>query len=496
MRLRHIFARALGLTLLATAVHAQPVLCEDGHAGEYECSNVMLLSHIDLDVFDSDAGNDSWGWTDPESGREYAIMGLDDGTGFVDITDPSTPLYLGKLPTHTDPSVWRDIKVYADHAFVVSEANGHGMQVFDLTRLRNVSPTEAPMTFSADAHYDLIGQSHNVVINEATARAYIVGSRAPEGCAGGLHIVDISQPLSPSFAGCFAADGYTHDAQCVIYEGPDARYHDREICFASNEDTVTIVDVTDPTDTRMLSQALYPNTAYTHQGWLTEDQRFFLANDELDEMRFNFETRTLIFDVSDLENPRFVGPHFRGVPSIDHNLYVRGDIAYMANYRSGLRVVRIDDLAAGEMTNVGWFDTYPEDTATQFGGAWSNYPFFPSGNVIISDMNRGLFVVRPYREEPLALSHFRAFPVNRGALLEWRVDGTIPDLFVAERHSGDEWVDAGSLRAAAGRDLYRLLVDLPAGDHQLRLRAVDAAGLAVYSEPMHISRTDFAAAAD
>src|SRR5690554_7849912 len=96
--------------------------------------------------------NDIWGWTDPLTGREYAPVGLSNGTSFVDVTDPSNPVYLGRLPAHSENSLWRDIKVYADHAFVVSEAWDHGMQIFDLTRLRDVA--NPPATFTADAHYD------------------------------------------------------------------------------------------------------------------------------------------------------------------------------------------------------------------------------------------------------------------------------------------------------------------------------------------------------
>ncbi|HBC02806.1 MAG TPA: regulator, partial [Aequorivita sp.] len=138
--------------------------CENGTAGQYPCNGLDLLSRISLSTFGSDRGNDSWGWTDPLDGKEYALMGLGNGTAFVDITDPVNPIYLGKLPTHTDSSTWRDIKVYNDHAFIVSEAGGHGMQVFDLTRLRNV--TNAPETFTEDAHYDGFGHCHNIVINE------------------------------------------------------------------------------------------------------------------------------------------------------------------------------------------------------------------------------------------------------------------------------------------------------------------------------------------
>src|SRR5690606_26347425 len=224
-----------------------------------------------------------WGWTDAETDREYALVGLSDGTAFVDVTEPTEPVYLGKLPTATVLSGWRDIKTYGHHAFVVSEAPGHGMQVFDLTRLRDVPGP--PQTFTADAHYVGAGKAHNLVINEDTGFAYIVGANeAGFPCnAGGLHIVDVRVPLTPTFAGCFDGDGYTHDAQCVVYDGPDADYTGREICMAANEDNVAIVDVTDKANPSLVAHAVYLNAAYTHQGWLTDDRRFFLVDDELDE---------------------------------------------------------------------------------------------------------------------------------------------------------------------------------------------------------------------
>jgi choice-of-anchor B domain-containing protein len=487
----------LGIAFLlnATPASAQFVPCIDGMAGEFECQNVDLLAHLDLEVFGSESGNDSWGWTDPMTGREIAIMCLDDGTAFVDITDPARSIYLGKLPTHTAPSVWRDAKVYGDFVFVVSEAEGHGMQVFDMSRLREVARGQAPVTFTADAHYDAVGHSHNVVINEETGLAVIVGNREARGCAGGLHMVDIRNPLNPTFAGCFAEDGYTHDAQCVIYRGPDTRYAGREICFASNEDTVTLVDVTDRANPTMLSQAIYPNVGYTHQGWLTEGQAYFLANDELDEQRYGFDTRTLIFDVSDLENPFFVGPHSHGVPSIDHNLYVRGEAVYFANYMSGLRVAIIEDLSVPDLTNVGFFDTHPEGIATEFEGAWSNYPFFGSGSVVISDINRGLFVVRPYREEALVLTHFHAFPTASGALVQWVLDPADIERVVVEDLSAEHPTELGMVRVGEHRNVYRLLVDLPAGERTVRLRAVDSSGLSIFSDSFVVTGGERAAQA-
>ena len=484
--LRTLLAAALGLAALPAV--AQPVPCDDaGMAGEYACSNVTLLSHVDLVTMGAEAGNDVWGWTDSHTGREYALMGLANGTAFVDVTDPVHPVYLGKLPTHTTATVWRDIKVYADYAFVVSEADKHGMQVFDLARLRDVAPTQGPVTFEADAHYGRVGQSHNVAINEDTGFAYIVGNREAEGCNGGLHMVNIQDPLNPTFAGCFADDGYTHDVQCVVYDGPDAEHQGKEICFASNEDTVTIVDVTDKQSPVMLSQAIYPNHAYTHQGWLTEDHRTFIGNDELDEMRFGHNTRSLIFDVTDLDAPEFVGAYLSPSPAIDHNLYVRGDRVYEANYRSGLRILDATNVAEGELSEVGYFDTFPDNEDAQFGGAWSTYPFFASGTVLISDMQRGLFVVRPEVPETMPLAAFSAFANRGGVDLSWTVGPeTGPaSRFVVEREASGRWVEVGHTQAVPERTTYRFRVGgLADGEHAFRVRAVNLDGETVFSEPV------------
>ncbi len=477
--------------LAALPATAQSIACDDSGmiAGEYPCGNVTLLSHVKLSTMNAEAGNDVWGWTDPVTGKEYALMGLADGTGFVDISDPVNPVYLGKLPTHTVATIWRDIKVYGGYAFIVSEADGHGMQVFDLARLRDVAPTQGPVDFTEDAHYGRVGQSHNVAINEETGLAIIVGNRESEGCAGGLHLVDVTVPLNPTFAGCFDADGYTHDVQCVVYTGPDTDYTGHEICFASNEDTVTIVDVTDRKNTVELSQAVYPNTAYTHQGWLTEDQRYFIGNDELDEQRYGNNTRTLIFDVSDLDSPEFMAPHLSEYPSIDHNLYVRGNAVYEANYRIGLRVLDASDIGKGEMKEIAFFDTFPADNSNQFGGAWSTYPYFASGTVLISDMQSGLFIVRPERAEPLALASFTAFPWNGGVDLSWTV---APELgasqFVVEREQNGSWATAGTVQASSDRTMYRFRAgSLAEGNHTFRVRALDMDGLTSFSAPVTAS---------
>ncbi len=365
--------------------------CVNGMAGTFPCHNIDLASFLPLSDIGGGTVNDLWGWTDPVTGKEYAIVGRSNGTSFVDISNPEKPIYLGSLPRHSVDSVWRSIKVYANHAFIVSEADNHGMQVFDLTRLRNL--VSWPVNFTEDAHYAGFRRAHTLAINDATGFAYAAGSR--DTCAGGLHMVDIRNPLAPVFAGCVSQDGYTHETQCAIYRGPDLAYQGQEICFNANEDTLTIVDITNKSAPKQLSRTTYEGVGYTHQGWLTEDHKHFLLDDELDEQKRGVKSTTYIWDVADLDAPIVKGVYTGQSTAIDHNLYIRGNRAYQANYRSGLRILDITNIGAANLSEVAYFDVYPVDDAHEFNGAWSNFPFFPSGTVIVGGIEQGLFVLRP-----------------------------------------------------------------------------------------------------
>ncbi len=369
--------------------------CVNGDAGGYPCNDIDLIGFMSLADMGCAEANDIWGWTDPQTGKEYAIFGCTDRTTFIDISTPTVPVLVGSLLTHTTASDWRDMKVYADHAFIVSEASGHGMQVFDLNQLRDIAAP--PATFTATAHLGDLGggltlsNSHNIVINEASGFAYTVGNNI---CSGGLTTIDISNPTSPVFTGCFSSDGYTHDAQCVNYIGPDGQYTGQEICFNSNENTLTIVDVTDKTDMTQISRTGYAGQQYTHQGWLTDNQEYFLMNDELDESSNGHNTRTHIWDVRDLDSPVYMGYYEAPVGAIDHNLYIIGNLAYLANYRSGLRILDISDIANANLVEIAYFDTYPASDSPNFNSAWSSYPYFASGNIIVSDIEQGLFILK------------------------------------------------------------------------------------------------------
>ncbi|WP_297690780.1 choice-of-anchor B family protein [uncultured Eudoraea sp.] len=363
--------------------------CQDGMAGIYPCNGYDLLGQISLTSFSASAGNDIWGWTDSTTGKEYALVGLNNGTAFVDITDTEELIYLGKLPTATASSSWRDIKVYQDHAFIVSEAGGHGMQVFDLTKLRNVA--NAPENFEADTRYTGFGNAHNIVINEASGYAYAVGT---DTFNGGAHFIDIQDPKNPIAAGGYGANGYSHDAQVETYNGPDANYTGQEIFIGANENQVAIVNVTDKNNPQQISTFQYSNIGYTHQGWFSEDQRYFILGDETDELTFGFDSRTLVFDLTDLENPILHTTYLGETAAIDHNGYVKGDDFYLANYTAGVRILDISGIDGQTIVEEGFFDTYPLSNTAAFEGVWSVYPYFESEKIIVNDINSGLFVIK------------------------------------------------------------------------------------------------------
>jgi choice-of-anchor B domain-containing protein len=519
---RSVLVLVLGLLVgggMAPAWGQSPITgetrsCTDGEvADRYPCSNVDLKSYLPVSRLGGESGtrlNDIWGWTDPETGKEYALVARTDGVAFVDVSSPTEPVYLGELPSHSGSSTWRDVKVYENHAFIVSEAAEHGMQVFDLTQLRSVS--NPPVPFSETTHYDRFSTAHNVVVNTETGYAYVVGITGAQDvpssaeCGAGLHIIDVQIPDQPTFAGCHndlstggqVAPGYTHDAQCVIYQGPDADYEGREICFNANERQLNIADVTDKDNPETITNATYPQPGYTHQAWLTENQRYLLVDDETDEQSVPSisNTRTLVFDVSNLDNPELATSFTGPTTAIDHNQYVLGNYSYQANYTAGFRVLDISNPEnPGE---AAYFDTYPASNAASFNGAWSTYPFFDSGNVLVSSIGEGLFVLQPTIAPIFGL---RVEGEGQTAQLRWRVSPSVttrqmvvehrpPDVrtwSVVQTLEGRSRPEAEEGRSKAGTDAYTYqMTELGPGSHQFRIRHVSTSGDESVSEPVRV----------
>jgi choice-of-anchor B domain-containing protein len=328
-------------------------------------------------------GNDCWGYVSP-SGREYAIYGLSDGTAFVEITDPDAPVIVDVVPGLS--SIWRDIKTHGHYAYAVTEA-GDGIQVIDLDQIDAGTVTLLPGTVTAGGST----ASHNVAIDTVSGFLYRAG-----GGGNGLRVYDLSDPGSPPFVATWP-DRYSHDVQVVTYDsGP---YAGRQIAFSCGgfnngwlNPGLSIVDVTDKQNLVELGFLPYPNAEYSHQGWLSMDRQHFYLNDELDESELGITSTTHIIDVSDLSNPVEVATYTNGQSAITHNLYVKGHHLFAANYTSGLRVLDISTPTLP--VEVAYFDTTSTNDAVSYNGLWSNYPFFPSGTVIGSDREGGLFIWR------------------------------------------------------------------------------------------------------
>lgn len=384
--------------------------CVAGKVGAFTCANVELTAHMPISALGGERGvwlNDIWGWTDPTTNRDYALVARRDGISFVDLTNPSQPRLVGNLPrtVGSPPSVWRSVKVLNNHAYVVADgAEAHGLQVFDLTRLRGVR--NAPATFAPDTTYHGIFSAHNVVADTASGFLYVVGANGGgESCGGGLHMVDARSPKRLAFAGCYNSRGgsansrgYTHDAQCLIYRGPDSTHHGRQICLGSNETELNIADVTDKSNPVIIGRNSYPDVAYAHQGWFDAEQRYFYMNDEGDEMAGVVPgTRTIVWDLKDLDDPVVAKMYYGPVKASDHNLFVVGDRVFEANYGSGLRVLDISDRT--NPREIGFFDSAPLNQdgpgfSAAESGAWSNYPFFKNGIVVFTSVREGLFIVK------------------------------------------------------------------------------------------------------
>ncbi len=451
------FAALLLAFFLAAPVYSQGIsgarqVCDSGTAAGFDCSNVDLIAWMDrsqlttvsfgVDPFGNPIQpffgiNDMWGWEHDESGRSFLIVGRTDGTSFVEVTDPYNPVFLGELPSSSLNSqgqprsaVWRDMKVYADHAYIVADSSpGHGVQVFDLTQLLTVSD---PQVFSMTNHYTLISSAHNIVINEDTGFAYVVGAGgAGETCGAGLHMINLADPANPAFEGCYAefgtsrgGGGYTHDAQCVVYNGPDEEWEEKEICVNSNERSVVITDVTDKQAPSTISIGQYPATEYTHQGWLTEDHRYYFQGDELDEARNAVgNTRTIVWDLQDLDDPIVVAEFLAERDAIDHNMYVRGHLLFQSQYVDGLRILDVSDPA--NPVEVGFFDTHLSNNSV-WDGSWSNYPFMKDNMVAVTSDPEGLFILQPASSLVTAIETAESLP-SSVALLD-----VYPNPFVTE----------------------------------------------------------------
>ena len=392
----------------AESTIANAAVCVNKMADIYPCDDVDFLSFMPLTDLGTQQGSKAanlWGWTDSETGKEYVLLGMTDTLAILDIGDPVNPVQVGHLPNHTAnyPDKYRDVKVYQNYAFVIADQfSSHGMQVFDLTAVRNIT---TPVTFTETAHFDGFTDAHNIFINEDTGYAYVVRTTdpfAPDPCGGAVYMVNIQDPLNPTAAGCFAeATGLASDSMCVVYHGPDVDFQGREICLIASDDDIIVGDVTNKITPTVLADLTYPNIARAHLAWFTDDHRYFVSADMNDEMMLGLNTRIFIWDFTQVMTPTLMGIYEGPTAASDHNVWVNGDFAYIGNFRAGVRILDLRRISETTMDNVtvheaAFFDIYPADDNTgHLGGAWAVYPYFESGVIAVSDKEAGLYLLRP-----------------------------------------------------------------------------------------------------
>lgn len=391
-----------------TSVPKKQTNCDSGNAGAFPCHQVDMLSQFTLSQLSSSptSANDIWGYVDLNNDREYAVMGLVNGTTVIDVTDDQNPTEVGTISGVN--STWRDVKVYQyldstsgdykAYAYVTTEGQG-GLQIIDLS--------DAPNSISLVNTIDVFQTAHNVYLGNIDytngtaldgqqAYLYVTGSNLGNGS---YRVFDLVDPENPALVTAPSSTGYVHDATNLIIDDSRtsqcAAGHDPcEIFVDFNENTVDIWDTTDKSSPVRISSTTYAGASYTHSGWYSQDKNYIFIQDELDERNLGVNSTLYVMDIHDLTAPSMVGSYVGTTSAIDHNGFTLGDKYYMSNYKRGLTILDVSDPTTP--TEIGFFDTYPIPAANdaQFDGAWGTFPYLPSGNILVSDISNGLFVLK------------------------------------------------------------------------------------------------------
>jgi len=388
----------------------QDVACIAGSASEFPCNNVDLVAHVPLSSGTS--GNDIWGHVDLNTHIEYAIMGVSNGVKVYSLETPTSPKEVGFISGSN--TSWRDIKVYQyfnklthsyqAYAYVTSESND-GIKIIDLNNLPNSVSLATTNRTEASAHNVYINNvdyTLNTQLPNATATVQIVGAKSYGGAFTSFSLTDpknISRLFTPSTN---SRANYTHDATSFLIDD-ERKNRDcqtaTEFCnilVDFNETEIRFWDITNTNQVTELSSIGYDDVAienqYVHSGWFSDDKRYIFAHDEYDEFQGGLNTTVRVFDISDLKQPVLAGMYKGPTKAIDHNGFVRGNRYYMSNYERGLTILDISD--ATNPKDVGFFDSFPTSDNKSFNGAWGVYPYLPSGLILLSDINSGLYVLK------------------------------------------------------------------------------------------------------
>lgn len=325
-------------------------------------TNVTFLSN--LNQYPLQEYNDIWGYVDGK-GIEYALLGCGHGTSIVRIDNPVIPQEVAFIPGPS--SSWRDIKTHGMYAYIVTEGTGtgRGLQIVDLSQL----PDTATLVNTLETWFT---RAHNIYIDNGFA--YVIGTNN----GGGMHILDLSNPTNPTETAYYTASGYIHD----VYV-----WNDTVVVCAGSSQIYQLIDVTNKSNPQLISSSISLPGIYAHSGWMTEDKRYFLACEE-----FNIRDIT-VWDLVDRTTWDLTVSSW-SLPtgsSIIHNLFIKGDFAHISYYTSGYVVLDISDPTNPQL--VAQYDTYPSTNGGTYNGAWGCYPYLPSGNTIISDIETGLYVL-------------------------------------------------------------------------------------------------------
>lgn len=386
-------------------------VCDNGMAGDHACRKVDLLAHVPISALASNAtlGNDVWGHYDLNDGKEYAIMGLNNAVAVVEVTNPESPRVVGRVPGQS--TTWRDIKVYQyfnraisrweSYAYVTADNASAGLMILDLRELPDAVSLAATDTTDLSAHnvyLSNVDYSTGIALNGLMPYLHMAGSNRQGGAFNSYSLADPEAPAQVYLHSANARGNYSHDASSmVIYDSRKDNQCENagthcEILFDFNENDFQIWDKTTNSSPTRLSTTGYAQAAYVHSGWYTEDKQVVVVHDELDEQQYGLNTTVRFFELADLRAPTLLSTWTGPTAAIDHNGFVRGNRYYMSNYTRGLTVLDISD--PFHPTEAGFFDTYPISNSATFNGAWGVYPFLPSGNILVSDIDSGLYVVR------------------------------------------------------------------------------------------------------
>ncbi|HLF14383.1 MAG TPA: choice-of-anchor B family protein [Bacteroidota bacterium] len=321
-----------------------------------------------------------WGWTDTASGREYAILGNDCGTAIVEITNVGAMVERDFVPGFC--SIWREIQVHENYAYVVSEAGG-GTQIIDLSYLPDSVHLVKSFTFTSGGKNT--DRAHTVHVMDGHMYLNGCGNWSP----GGILIFDLADPVNPVYRGEYAGT-YIHD--CYVK-------NDTIFGAAIYGTGIVVINATVKTSPVTLDTISYPG-AGTHNTSTTVDGRYILSTDEIG-------TTAKTLKIWDRATSAKVAEYVGSPTAIVHNVFVRDSMAIMSYYTAGIRVVDISDPTTP--VEIGGYDSYPVDDHAAYTGAWSVYPFFPSGKIIIGDMESGMYVVEVNVDAPLPPAPFGAY---------------------------------------------------------------------------------------